>query len=106
MQEKSKRLLGVAAVLIVVLALYLVVTTPQPPDKDQITDQLNTARAAIASRSANRLMAVVSATYQSPSFLNVDQLHVDLIQAFRSSGPISVETTPATITVNGNTAQS
>jgi hypothetical protein len=106
MQQRSKNLLVTAAVLAVVLTVYLVATAPVPPDKDQIASAIDSATAAAQRRSANGVMTYVSEDYHDTALSNVEQLHYLLGHALRNAGPISVETSTASITVQGDTAQS
>lgn len=106
MQQRSKRLLAAAAILAVALVLYLIATAPQPSPQDQITANIETARAGVERRSASQVLTVVSADYKDAAIANTDQLHVLLIRTFRNSGPLAVSSAGNTITVTGDTARS
>jgi len=106
MQQRSKTLLGAAAALAVALTVYLVATAPGEPDKQQIEDGIETARAAIEHHNASSLLTVVSADYKDGTFSNVDQLHYFLVRIFRGSGPIAITTTATAIDVTGDSAKS
>jgi len=106
MQQRSKTLLVAAAALAVALTVYLIATAPREPDKQQIADGIETARAAIEHRSASTLLTVVSADYKDAMFSNVDQLHYFLSRIFKGSGQLSITTTSTAIDITGDSAKS
>ena len=106
MQQRSKILLGTAAGLAIALTIYILATAPAPSDQQQIADGIETARAGIEHRNALAVLTTVSADYKDTTFANVDQLHYILNRVLHDAGHLSVATTPATINVTGNTAQS
>lgn len=106
MKTQSKRLLAVAVALGIALVIYVIATAPLPPDQQQITDAIETARSAAQSRSAGGVMSVISDQYHDSNIANVDQLHVFLMRGLHNSGAIDVSATDTTITVHGDTADS
>jgi len=106
MQQRSKTLVGAAVVLGVTLVVYLIATAPREPDRQQIADGIETARASIEHHNASSLLSVVSGDYKDATFANVDQLHYFLVRVFRDSGHISIATSATAIDVSGDTAKS
>ncbi len=107
MQSSSKRALGVAALLVLALAVFLMLRQPSAPDQDQIAAQLDAARAAAQNHNVGGIMAVISSDFKGPSPIsNVDSLHFGLRQALRDSGAVRVTFSPPNIVVTGDTATS
>lgn len=105
MKKSSKIRLATALGLAVVLAVFLFLRQPGPPDAVQIQAQIAAAEAAASQRNASGVMRIVSGEYKD-GHLNGDQLRLLLIRAFRDSGPIQVTVSPARIHVEGESADS
>lgn len=106
MQPKSKKLLTLAALLIVALVVYLLATAPLPPANEQIANQMKSIAVAVESRSTSGVMAVASPDYRDAQAATLDQLHSRLLYVFRNSGSVQVHATEPAITVTGSTAVS
>jgi hypothetical protein len=105
MQRSSKRVLGIVALLVVVLAGFFLLRQPSVPDRDQITAQLDAARGAAEQHSVGGIMKIVSAEYKDSNFNN-DQLHFFLARVMRQSGRVTVLLSPPNVMVNGDSATS
>ncbi len=105
MKKSSKISLATALGLAVVLAVFLFLRQPGPPDAVQIQAQLTAAQDAAARRDAGGVLRIISGRYRD-SHLNGDQLRLLLFRALRDSGPIDVTVSTPQIHVEGESADS
>lgn len=105
MKKSSKISLAAALGLAVVLAVFLFLRQPGPPDAVQIQTQIAAAEAAASQRNAGGVLRILSSKYRD-NHVNGDQLRLLLVRAFRDSGPIQVTASPARMRVEGETADS
>jgi len=105
MKQSSKTLLGLAVLLALALAVFLVWNQKPPPDRDQILSQLEVARAAAEAHSAGGILTIVSADYHDPLFNN-DRLALFLRKTVnsKSNEAVRVTLTSPDVKVQGNTA--
>ena len=109
MNPSSKRILSIAAVLIVALAVLIVLRLPRPSDQDQILAQLESARSAGEHHNVSGIMKIISADYHGSSAFdsNVDELHFFLGKTVGRGGEaVQVSLSPPSVQVHGDTADS
>ena len=105
MKQSSKTLLGLAVLLALALAAFLIWNQKPPSDREQILAQLEAARAAAEAHSAGGIMQIVSADYHDPLFNN-DRLALFLRKTVNSknSEAVRVALTPPNVQAQGETA--
>lgn len=109
MKPSSKALLGVAMLLSLALAAFLILHQNSPSDRDQILSQLEVARAAAQAHDANGILKIVSADYHDALLFDTnDRLALGLRQIVKgkNSGNVQVTLTPPDVKVEGETATS
>jgi hypothetical protein len=119
MKTSSKRALGIAALLAMILGLFVWFHLPGPSDQAQILAQMESARAAAQQQNVGGIMKVISASYHgsTPYDSNVDELHFFLMHlagqgseigqglgAGQGNGAIQVILSLPGVQVSGDTA--
>lgn len=105
MKSSSKILLGIALLLALTVAGFLVLRAPVIPDNVQIANQLEAARAAGEAHDINGVMRIFSQHYHDSNIPSPIQLRY-LLNKVNGSDPVRITQSIPTISVQGDTATS
>lgn len=107
MKTSSKRLLGLAALLALALIGFLLLRPTPVPDRTQITQRLEAARAAGERHDVNGIMAVFSEHYHDASVPSPIQLRF-LLGKIQGNPPTPIQITQSApvIDIQGDSATS
>lgn len=105
MKFSSKALLGVALLLGLIVLSVVLLRAPDVPDQVQITDQLESARAAAEAHDIGGVMRIVSDHYHDSNVPSPVQLRF-LLNKVQGDGAIRVTQSIPVVSVQGDAATS